>query len=207
MHRKSLFISLLIPLPPPSLGLPFGLLLPLVISISCLTLIWTIPCFLITACPMPVPCKHSLCSGRCGEKCKASEGQSRGREKAWSRQKPRQKSRLRQHQRHICHNRHVFPPADSLHHLQHIPHFLHEIGHSKKLNCGSDHILECPVRLEYWQSGSAQNCSHRGFLKTSVSEVVEVTYGPDCWFPFKSGSMSEDLSPFQSCLFYFTMGF
>lgn len=77
----------------------------------------------------------------------------------------------------------------------------------KKLNCGSDHILECPVRLEYWQSGSAQNCSHRGFLKTSVSEVVEVTYGPDCWFAFKSGSMSEDLSPFQSCLFYFTMGF
>lgn len=132
MHRKSLFISLLILLPPPSLGLPFGLLLPLVISISCLTLIWTIPCFLITACPMPVPCKHSLCSSRCGEKCKASEGQSWGREKAWSRQKPRQKSRLRQHQRHICHNCHVFPPANSLHHLQHIPRFLHEIRHSKK---------------------------------------------------------------------------
>lgn len=42
MHRKSLFISALTPLPPPSLGLPFGLLLPLVISLSCLTLIWTL---------------------------------------------------------------------------------------------------------------------------------------------------------------------
>lgn len=38
MHRKSLFISPLIPLPPPSLGLPFGLLLPLVISVCCLAL-------------------------------------------------------------------------------------------------------------------------------------------------------------------------
>lgn len=200
MHRKSLFISPLIPLPPPSLGLPFGLLLPLVISVCCLTLIWTIPCFLVTACPTPVPYKHSLCSSRCGGKCKASEGKSRGWEKAFSRQKPRQKFRLRQHQRHICHK------LDCLHHLQPIPRFLHEIRHSKELNCGSDHILECPVRLEYWQSGSAQNCSHQGFLKALVSEVVEVTYGPDCWFAFKSGSMSEDLSPFQKLFILFYNG-
>lgn len=38
MHRKPLFISPLIPLPPPSLGVPFGLLLPPVISVCCLAL-------------------------------------------------------------------------------------------------------------------------------------------------------------------------
>lgn len=40
--------------------------------------IWTIPCFLISACPMPVPHKHSLYSSTCGGKCKASGGKSRG---------------------------------------------------------------------------------------------------------------------------------
>lgn len=179
MRRKSLFISPLIPLPPPSLGLPFGLVLPLVISVCCLTRIWTIPCFLITACPMPVPYKHSLCSSRCGGKCKVSGGKSRGWEKAQSRQKPRHKSRLRQHQRHICHSCRVFPPTNGLHHLQPLPCFLRDIRHSKEMNCGSDHSLECPVRLDYWQSGSAQSCPHQDFLKTLVSEVVEVTHGPD----------------------------
>jgi len=53
------------------------------------------------------------------------------------------------------------------------------------------------VRLEYWQSVSAQNWSHQGSLKTLVPEVVEVTYGFDCCFVFKSGRMSEDLSPLQ----------
>lgn len=39
------------------------------------------PCFLITACPMPVPYKHS---SRCGGKCKASEGESGGWERGKS---------------------------------------------------------------------------------------------------------------------------
>lgn len=39
-----------------------------------------------------------------------------------------------------------------------------------------------------------------------VSEVVEVTYRPDCWFAFKSGSMSEDLSPFQKLFILFYNG-
>lgn len=93
MHRKSLFIWPLIPFPPPSLGLPFGLFLPLVISL--LSHPHLDPCFLITACPMPVPYKHF---SRCGGKCKASEGKPWGWERARSRQKPWQKSRLRQHQ-------------------------------------------------------------------------------------------------------------
>lgn len=154
MHRKSLFISPLIPLPPPSLGLPFGLLLPLVISLCCLTLIWTIPCFLITACPMPVPYKHS---SRCGGKCKASEGKSRAWERAWSRQKPWQKSRLRQHQDTFVTTAKfsLLPAVSTTYSL--FPIFCVRSG-IQKSQIVAQTTFWC-VQWD-WQSGSAQICSH-----------------------------------------------
>lgn len=84
--------------------------------------------------------------------------------------------------RHICHNCKVFPPASSLHHLQPIPHFLWEIRHLKEPNCGSD-TLEFPVRVPEWLNTN----SHNGFLKTLVSEVLEVTYTPDYCSDLKVG--------------------
>lgn len=195
MHRKSLFISPLTLLPPPSLGLPFGLLFPLVISLCCLTLIWTIPCFLITACPMPVPCKHS---SRCGGKCKASGGKSRGWERAQSRQKPRQKSRLRQHQDTFV------TTAKCQQSLPPIPHFLREIRHPKEPNCGSDHILECPVRLaellstNLFPSGFSEDLDVRGAWGHLHTCLL---------FTFKSGSVSEDLSHFQMLFILIYNGF
>lgn len=56
------------------------------------------------------------------------------------------------------------------------------------------------MRLESWQSGSAQNCSHQGFLKTLVV-TLEVTNGPDSWFAFKHVSMSGDLSLSEAVYF------
>lgn len=36
--------------------------------------------------------------------------------------------------------------------------------------------------------------------------MAEVTCRPDCWFTFKSGSMSEDPSPFQKLFILFYNG-
>lgn len=151
----------------------------------------------------PVPHKHSLCSSSCGGKCKATAGRSQGWEKAWNGLKPQPKSRHRQHQRHMHHNCQALLPTKGSHYLQPFTYSLSpfpswdqvfkraELWFRPHFGVPSD-LGETGDLVEH----SARSCSHQGFPKTSLSEVVEVTYWPDCLFVFKSVSISEDLSPF-----------
>lgn len=159
------------------------------------------PCFLITACPTPVPYKHS---SRCGGKCKASEGKSQGWERAWSRQKPRQNSRLRQHQDTFVTTAKcsLLPAVSTTYSLLPIFYVRSDIQKSQIVVQTTFWSFQWE-----WQSGSAQICSYHGFLKTLVSEVLEVTYTPDYCSNLKVGVCLKICLTFRCCLFYFIMGF
>lgn len=159
------------------------------------------------ACPMPVPYKHSLCSSRCGRKCKASEKKSWGWDKAWSKQKPWQKSRLKKHQRHICHYYQVFPTASSLHHLQTISHSYTRSDIQKSWTV---------VQTTFWNAQWDWNCDRvaqhetvptRAFWRPwsqrwlrSLADLIAGSHS-------KVGACLKISLPFISCLLYFTMGF
>lgn len=197
MHRKSLFISPFIPLPPPSLGLPFGLLLPLVISLCCLTLIWTLV-FL----SLPVPClSHANTPADVVGNAKPLKGSHEGGRDPGAGKSHGQKSRLRQHQGPFVTTAKCSPLTAVSTTYSLFP-----------ILCERSDIQKSQIVLQTtfwsfqweWHSGSAQNCSHHEELG------VRGAWGHlHTWllFRLKSGGMSEDLSHFQMLFILFYNGF
>lgn len=155
------------------------------------------PCFLITACPtqtLPVlqqlwwemqsPCREVTRVGESLEWAKATtEVQAQAAPKTHASQLPSIAS-------------HQGFPLPTAFYLQPFPISFMRSGVQK-----SWFRPHFGVRSDLGETGdlvehSERSCSHQGFPKTLLSEVVEVTYWPDCLFVFKSVSISEDLSPF-----------